>query len=440
MKQSILTFFIFYFFATLQAQTPPERTWYYNDKGTKTTVKERWSEDNQGLKHGTYIKYFSDGVREILGYYNHDKKTGQWEIVEGQIELTSDYKRILTSKTAIIEYVNYLNGQLHGLYKKVAIGNVIVLQGNYMNGVKNGYWKIYDSDEKNYCEGNYANDKKEGEWKNTFAIIHPDDINKSEIDYLAVGYKKGYKSIFKDDKVLVIYDDKGTNILEHQKQKVEKVEKEKVATEQIEKHEQEISKEFSLAMDKYQLYKNYYGDTVYLSNFLKKYPDAIEEYVSEAMYAIKTKTDNDAFYSAKNIDDYLNYQEKFPNGIHIDEIEKKLKYEASEDYVYKRISSKYFAEGNFNRAILYCELILKYNKVYDKYYLPTAIYYSLALWSIGNKDKAIEVIKPYTSSKINYSDGRNIQFMEQYWETYKIYKEQLNIDKDKETYKRIKAL
>ncbi len=187
----------------LSAQTPPARTWYYNDRNIQTTVKERWDENSQGLKHGTYIKYFSNGEREILGYYKNDIPNGQWEITTYSL-----------FQIKSISYTNFVNGQKHGLYKTVCY-DVVLMQGNYTNDVKTGFWKEnYDIELKIYQEGNYVNGKRDGEWKNTCVLL-------KSTDELAFGLllentsssnsetKLGYITTYKDGKVLSSVDENG---------------------------------------------------------------------------------------------------------------------------------------------------------------------------------------------------------------------------------------
>lgn len=256
MKNTLLMGFLGLFLAfQLSAQTPLARTWFYNNKGVKTSVKEKWAEDNQGLKHGTYIKYFEDGEREILGYYNHDKPNGQWEITV--------YSNLLFQQVKSITYVNFLNGQEHGLYK-TTMGTTILVQGNYTNGVKTGYWKDdYNIDDKVYSEGSYVNGKRNGEWKNTSVIMKSKEdmgwnILAGDANTEKTETKKGYKTIYQNGEAISSYNDKGINILEQQKQ-----------ADLNEKIEQEYDKCSSI---------------IDYQNFRKKYPNS--EFDSNAIVQI----------------------------------------------------------------------------------------------------------------------------------------------------------
>ena len=204
------------------------------------------------------------------------------------------------------------------------------------------------------------------------------------------------------------------------------------------------SEAFQSAMNKYQdgVYKTYYGDTIPLSNFLKKYPNTLSENKEQAKLAIKNKSDNDAYYFANNsMSNYIKYQKEFPNGLHIEDVNKIVKgYVLNNTKQLTTSINQKLEEGNATKAIEMSELILQYkDDLHNSQYLPVVIYYSLALWSSGNTAKAIEVIKPYTNAVINYSD-RDKKFMDKYYIIHAQYKKQLNIENDKDTFKKIKAL
>jgi hypothetical protein len=176
MNRIILSLTLFFFWIQVFGQTPPARTWYYNDYGVKTEVKERWDEDADGFKHGKYISYSSyfGGTTfyvEEVGNFNHGKMEGIWKNF-------------------------YPNGSIYSI-------------GSYKNNGKVGYWKeVFDSEEKVFQEGTYVNGKRNGIWINT------DDKET----------KKGYKATYKNGEVISVIDDKGVNLLEAQKQKEAKEE------------------------------------------------------------------------------------------------------------------------------------------------------------------------------------------------------------------------
>jgi antitoxin component YwqK of YwqJK toxin-antitoxin module len=199
----------------LAQSPPPARTWYYN-YGNKTSVKERWNEDAQGLKHGTYIKYFEDGEREILANYVHGKKNGQ--------EILTTYSTLMFQQVKAITYANFQNDILNGSYKVLLNDELILTSGNYSNQVKVGYWKDdYSLEEKIYSEGNYIDGKRDGEWKNTLERKKSKDemgfgILLGNTNSNSVETKKGYRTIYKNGNVIAIYDDQGVNVIEKQKQ------------------------------------------------------------------------------------------------------------------------------------------------------------------------------------------------------------------------------
>ncbi|AMM52430.1 hypothetical protein TH61_16260 [Rufibacter sp. DG15C] len=177
----------------LQAQTPPVRTWYFNTHGAKTSVKERWSENKAGIRHGKYIEY-QDG------------------------------------------------------------GNVIQ-EGNYVNGVRNGFWKEKGTNVDGvrlYMEGNYVNGQKVGRWNNVEIDfddkISNDFCNESFSDmakHNVASIKKGYHVIIKDDRVVAAFDDKGVNLFEEwkimQKQTDRILKEEQLERERIESVLKELS-------------------------------------------------------------------------------------------------------------------------------------------------------------------------------------------------------
>lgn len=200
----LMTHFIIY-----AQTTPPARTWYYNKQGSKTTVNERWDEDAQGLKHGTYIQYFENGSRAILGSYSHGKKNGQWE----KTRYERDYNNAFgISYNQFYEISTYSNDKLNGLYKNFQIfdskDRILLDQGNYTNDMRTGFWKLgFDEKTGKFQEGNYVNGTKDGEWKNTKEYY----------------FAEGYKTIFKDGHAVAVYDDKGVDITEiEDKEKAEK--------------------------------------------------------------------------------------------------------------------------------------------------------------------------------------------------------------------------
>ena len=177
------------------SQSPPARTWYFNNYGKKTTVKERWFEDSDGLKHGKYIGYYSNAERQISGSYNHGKKNGKW--IEEQCY------DVLFSEICHTTIITYKNNVKHGPYKSM-IKNTDMLNavltggqvdeydgsfntiGQYTNGKRTGYWKeSFNDEEKVYQEGNYSTEGKPvGKWTNT------------ALDRESFTTKKGYTSFF----------------------------------------------------------------------------------------------------------------------------------------------------------------------------------------------------------------------------------------------------
>jgi antitoxin component YwqK of YwqJK toxin-antitoxin module len=156
LKITLLAFLLIVSFQCL-AQTPPAKTWYYNKLGEKVLVKERWSENENGFKHGKYILYKTDGNPKTTGTYNHGKKHGVWKVYdETPISFES------------LEYTyTYVNDELNGAYKLVHGRDGLLEQGNLRNGVKDGKWKqqVENIDkQKVFQEGIYVDGKGQGKW------------------------------------------------------------------------------------------------------------------------------------------------------------------------------------------------------------------------------------------------------------------------------------
>jgi hypothetical protein len=389
----------------LSAQTPPTQTWFYNEYGQKTKPKEKYSEDENGFRHGKFIAYDYT--------YNH---------------LTNSF----SNKYTVFETGNYNHGKKQGEWKTYSLfyEGVVASVGSYQNDSKEGLWKEdFSFEDKLFQEGNYLKNVRNGKWMNV------------AIENGTTTTKKGYSVTYSNGVIKSRFDGSGKDISLLEKVQNEKLQQTQLEQEKAKQRNEQMETDFNFAMSKYQTDNTYYGDTLYLREFLIKYPDANSEYVSKAKEAIKDKVDNDAFYFVKDFNGYLKYQKKFPSGIHKEEAEKIVRdgvLNNTNDFI--TAINKLLEQGNPQRAIEICEIVLRYkNDLHNSQYLPVTIYYSLGLWGMAYDDKAIEVIKPYNSSVINYSDG-NRKFSDKYFEIYNQYKKPLGIDADKETYKKIKAL
>lgn len=300
------------------AQTPPERTWYYNKEGIKTTVKERWHENSQGLKNGVYIRYFEDGEREMFGNYLNGKRHGQWEVTL--------YTDILIGAVKSISHINYSNDLMHGATKTI-VDNVVIIQGTYTQGVKTGYWKEdYSFEEKVYSEGNYVDDKRNGDWKNTYAR------NKSK-DELSFGIlsgngsstytetRKGYRTLYKNGEVVDVFNSNGENI------------------KSLENFSKEIETSFTscVGIDDYKAFIKKYPNTKEATK-AKEVVIGLEEVQKEHSYVdpLIAKWKEMSFYEKSS--SYFNgYLERYPDGLRKSEIEKLLS-----DYNYIKEAKKDF--------------------------------------------------------------------------------------------------
>jgi antitoxin component YwqK of YwqJK toxin-antitoxin module len=185
-----------------QSTLPPvQSTWHDRDSYGRVydtkIVKERYNTNENGQKHGLYIKYKTDGKTiDEKGKYISGKKHGSWiegvengEYVNGQRD--GKWVRQLSSCTELyfsngnltkqIGYFNsectivrlveqFVNGKHHGNYVRYAEDGTIISQGMYIGGLKEGEWLEYGNDlisrKMVLAAGKYVNDQRNGEWNN----------------------------------------------------------------------------------------------------------------------------------------------------------------------------------------------------------------------------------------------------------------------------------
>lgn len=157
------------FCVSIYSQTPPARTWYYKNE-QKTTVKERWDENNEGLKHGTYIAYFENGDRATLGHYKNGEKDGEW--------IVKVHEQWFWENTLTITTANYKNGVLSGSFEQ-KVNDWVMSKGQYINGKKNGNWiENFNKEEGIYQRGDYLDGNRVGKWQNAL-------YDRTKEDYLS---------------------------------------------------------------------------------------------------------------------------------------------------------------------------------------------------------------------------------------------------------------
>jgi hypothetical protein len=190
--------------------TSPARTYHVDQYGRETkVVKERWSENANGQKHGIYISYYTNGApfnkftyvngikngpafetgsgiwgdSRLIGVYVNNKRQGTWDVydlsgggVVGSLRSKKQYNADILIKETVYKY-----DKISETY-------------TYSNRDKNGPAKVYGSSELEYASGTYTNDKPSGTWLNA--------ANSSEV----IRYKKGYKLMFADGKAISATD------------------------------------------------------------------------------------------------------------------------------------------------------------------------------------------------------------------------------------------
>ena len=190
-----------------QAQTPapPARTYHVDESGNETrVVKERWAEDEDGERHGKYIRYDDNGkVREnatyvhgaktgpayiisdissrvrydrnkFVGNYTDGNRTGLWKIYK-RSDNSLEAKRWYNENSIITNEIKFENGKIVSCEASIA----------YQPYRKDGADKIYFT-ETEYASGRFEKGIPVGTWMNAGL-----DSNGSKIEY-----KKGYALLF----------------------------------------------------------------------------------------------------------------------------------------------------------------------------------------------------------------------------------------------------
>jgi antitoxin component YwqK of YwqJK toxin-antitoxin module len=218
---ALLAFFIYIPNSSAQNQLPPAHT-YYTDAngGDSKRVKERWSEDANGQKNGTYIKYDREGKVIAKYTYLHDVK-------EGPASYIDEYGHIKWHMPARFVGV-YKQGNKVGFWQIYpALGGVvsdqpsnveqyssagILLRSASMKdgtpievvslnklGERSGPVEIFaNGNDKTFASGNYQSDKPVGVWQNA-------NLSKGG----SIEYRKGYKVTFSNGEAVSVTDAHG---------------------------------------------------------------------------------------------------------------------------------------------------------------------------------------------------------------------------------------
>lgn len=128
-------------------------------------VKEKYTYKN-GLPHGSFEEYHSNGNPSVFGEYQNGLKTGTWKYwhFNGRLVRLSNYKE------------DELHGDfermfLHGDSKVIKDGDQtyvkgqVQVRGQYDEGAKTGTWEWFANDGSPDLKGDFVNDARDGEWK-----------------------------------------------------------------------------------------------------------------------------------------------------------------------------------------------------------------------------------------------------------------------------------
>lgn len=114
----------------------------YNLNGKVVSIK---CHNREGLIHGIYKSYYSNGTPNWKGQYDNNKKVGLWKKYRNGITITECY---------------WVNNLKEGLYVSYTNSGELLQEGGYINDKKEGIWY------------NYVGDKCVSEhWKNGVLII-----------------------------------------------------------------------------------------------------------------------------------------------------------------------------------------------------------------------------------------------------------------------------
>ncbi len=177
----VLVFICGHIVSIAQELTP--KTWYINEFGVKQGVKEAWSEDNLGRKHGLYKRYAVDGT--------------------------------------ILQSIEYKNGVMNGVYYSGNLGNDFLdnlllfskgvtatdagvpanefVKGTMENGAKEGKFITTNKDGKFLSSITFTNDLKNGEAINYNVTLEYYDSYPKPKFSIEGDTKLGVKSYFKND-------------------------------------------------------------------------------------------------------------------------------------------------------------------------------------------------------------------------------------------------
>jgi uncharacterized protein len=156
---------------------PPQYDFLTYGYGGKSSTNYK-----NGLKHGLYEFFSSDGTLLTSGNYKDDQKEGLWECIDEQSlgvekgKSSTNYKN--GSKHGLDSFFkdgilsvscNYQNGHL--IYREFFYsGGELKERTNYKNGLKHGLYELFSSDGTLLTSGNYKDDQKEGLWEYDSAV------------------------------------------------------------------------------------------------------------------------------------------------------------------------------------------------------------------------------------------------------------------------------
>lgn len=131
----------------LQGDSSSSRHW---DAGFRYGLREEGSYQ-QGVRHGLWKNWRSDGTLRSTGHYANGLRTGVWASYSGE--------------GALLGELNYQDGSRNGDWTAYSKDGAVLEEGQYSENVATGRWTTYYSGGQVKERGLFVNGLREGHWE-----------------------------------------------------------------------------------------------------------------------------------------------------------------------------------------------------------------------------------------------------------------------------------
>lgn len=131
----------------------------YSSDGS-VSDSEMYSASGKVVAQGKYVNRKKDGLWRFFS-----EKDGSLILEENYVNGLPNGKSVAFLNDVVIEEVNYLNGVKHGSYNKYYDSGVQMITATYKNGFLDGAFVTYYPNGMMNFEGVYRDGEKVGEWK-----------------------------------------------------------------------------------------------------------------------------------------------------------------------------------------------------------------------------------------------------------------------------------